>query len=299
MRHRLNFFGWVGALALVGLTVACGSSGFKEDPLLALSAEESLAEGKALMEEGKYRLAEDYLSHAFEVEPNSASGREALLLSADSLFLAGGEQNYIRAEAKYRDFQNRFPTSERGDYVLFQIANSLANRMNKPDRDQTTTRRALEAYQQLVSIYPDGPYAEEARQQIELVRQNLAESEVMVGRFYLRTGLVRAAIARLETVLEQHPDYAAMDRVLWMLGSAQRKAGQTLEAQATFDRLRAEYPESEFLKEIPRIKPEDLEAALAAAAEAERAEEEAAETEAAADGEDSQAAEGDGGRDGG
>ena len=44
----------------------------------------------------------------------------------DALYLAGGEQNYIRAEAKYRDFQNRFPTSQRGDYVLFQIANSLA-----------------------------------------------------------------------------------------------------------------------------------------------------------------------------
>src|SRR5688572_8933566 len=85
----------------------------REDPLLQLSAAESLTEGQRLMGIEKYAQARKYLTHAFEVEPNSASGREALLMVADSLYKQGGAQNLVQAEAKYRDFLNRFPTSDR------------------------------------------------------------------------------------------------------------------------------------------------------------------------------------------
>ena len=59
--------------------------------------------------QAKYNKAGALLTHAFEVEPNSRSGREALLLAADAYFLHGGSDDYIKCEAKYRDFLNRFP----------------------------------------------------------------------------------------------------------------------------------------------------------------------------------------------
>ena len=245
----------LAALVLAAL-VGCGSGGYREDPLLALSSEEALVQGKALMEEGKYREAEEYLNHAFQVEPNSPGGREALLLAADALFLAGGEQNYIRAEGKYRDFQNRFPTAARGDYVLFQVARSLHERMLKPDRDQEAARKALSAYQEVVTLFPTSEYAEEARLGILEVRANLAESEFLVGRFYSRLGLPKAAIARFETLLDQYPEYPQADRALLLLGKAQVKMEKNDEALATFDRLRAEFPDSGYLEDIPRVEKE-------------------------------------------
>ena len=117
----------------------------------------------------KYDKARPYFTHAFEVEPNSTIGREALLLAADTYYLQGGTANYIQAEAKYRDFLNRFPTSEQSAYVQFQIANSLAKRMEKPDRDQNVTRKAMEAYQELIRALSDervrgaGPGADAGR----------------------------------------------------------------------------------------------------------------------------------------
>ena len=77
--HRLL----VSAVLLLALTLSvagCKSSGgskVENDPILQLSADESLERGRELMEAGKYRQATDYLSHAFEVAPNSASGRSA------------------------------------------------------------------------------------------------------------------------------------------------------------------------------------------------------------------------------
>ena len=273
----------VVALATAALAAACGSGGVKDDPLLALSAQESLEEGKRLLEEGKYRRAEEYLNHAFEVEPNSPSGREALLLAADALFEAGGDQTLLRAEAKYRDFQNRFPTSDRGDYVLYQIARSLQRRMHSPDRDQEPTRKALDAYREVIALFPTSEYAELARAEIGGLLDHLAESEFLVGRFYHRLGLQPAAVARFEGLLETYPDYSGTDRTLLLLGRAHLKLKQPRKAAESFERLRQGFPDSPYLEEIPsfEVPPPEAEAAT----EEEPAEEPA--TEPSADGEGS------------
>lgn len=243
--------------ALLVLTVsACRSGGAapEDDPILRLSAEESLAQGKELLAKEKHGRARPYFTHAFEVEPNSAIGREALLLAADTYYLEGGSTNYVQSEAKYRDFLNRFPTSEQAPYVQFQIANSLAKRMEKPDRDQAVTRKALEAYQELIRLYPTSEYAGQAREQIKVVQNNLAEHEFQVGRFYLRYGAAGSAALRFEYLLQTYPDFAELDKVLYHLGLAYERTNRAEDARKTFDRLRAEFPESPFIRDIPELK---------------------------------------------
>ncbi|MFL6198541.1 MAG: outer membrane protein assembly factor BamD [Thermoanaerobaculia bacterium] len=239
------------AVLLLVALAGCRSGG-AQDPLLQLSAEESLAQGKELLAKQKYARARPYFTHAFEVEPNSAIGREGLLLAADTYYQEGGTTNFVQAEAKYRDFLNRFPTSEQAPYVQFQIANSLAKRMEKPDRDQTVTRKALEAYRELARLYPTSEYAAQAQEQITLVENNLAEHEFAIGRFYLRYGIGAGAVQRFETLLSDYPRYPDRDKVIYHLGLAYQLMGKTEDADKTFDRLRAEFPQSPFLAEIPQ-----------------------------------------------
>lgn len=250
MKRTLLFLPILLAALLIALA-GC-RSGRAEDPLLQLSAEESLAQGKALLANGKYGKARPYFTHAFEVEPNSGIGREGLLLAADTYYQEGGTTNYVQAEAKYRDFLNRFPTSEQAAYVQFQIANSLAKRMEKPDRDQTVTRKALAAYEELARLYPTSEYAAQAQEQINLVRNNLAEHEFAIGRFYQRYGIAIAAVQRFEFLLESFPQYPNKDKVIYHLGLAYEQMGRTDDAAKAFDRLRAEHPQSPFLAEIPQ-----------------------------------------------
>jgi outer membrane protein assembly factor BamD len=240
-------------LVSFALLLAVGGcrSGPKQDPILKLSAVESLSQGKTLMADKKYGRARPYLLHAFEVEPNSVTGREALLLVADTFYFEGGSTNYIQAEAKYRDFLNRFPTSDRAPYVQLQIGNSLAERMERPDRDQTTTRKALAAFEDLLRLYPTSEYAAQARDKINQVRDNLAEHEFLVGQFYFRFGLPKAAAARLEYLLATYPEYSHKDKVLYYLGRSYLKGAQPTEAAQAFKRLRAEFPDSPYTHEAP------------------------------------------------
>ncbi len=279
-------------LALLAPLAACKSVP-EADPILRLSAEESLEQGKALMADEKYFKARDYLIHAYEVEPNSAAGREALLLSADSFYLDGGRSNFIQAEARYRDFLNRFPTSERAAYAQFQIANSLSQRMGRPDRDLSATEEALSAYRDLIRFYPTSEYAAQARDKIRLVEENLAQHELMVGEFYLRYGLPPAAAARFEHLVEAYPSYSEKDKVLYNLGLAYIKLRQTEKAREAFDKLELQFPESPYVAERPEV-PEPAPEAAESEAMAEGGQPDG-DSEEPRDGSDSTVADGGGG----
>lgn len=235
------------ATLALGTVVGCGKT---QDPILLLSSEEALDLGKKFLEDGKYFKATKHLTHAFEVEPNSRTGREALLLAADALFLQGGTDNYIKCEAKYRDFLNRFPTSDRSDYAQYKVAACLAARGERPDRDQKITRDALAAYQELLRLYPASEHLSEAREQIRELTDRLAAHEVTVAEFYNRYGrygICDAAISRLEGVQTDYPDYRAMDVVLYNLGIAYSRCLKGIEATKAFEELRRRYPESPYI----------------------------------------------------
>lgn len=239
------------------LLLSGGCSGNREDPILRLSAAEALDLGKEYMAQEKFFRAQQYLTHAFEVEPNSRSGREALLLAADSLYLHGGSENFIRCEAKYRDFLNRFPTSDRADYAQFRVAECLARRVEKPDRDQNVTKKAQEAFEELLRLYPTSPYVNEARQRMRDVSDLLAAHDLAVGHFHLRYGrgsLCHGAVARLETVRDEYPDFSFMDTALFYLGLAYTECRRTEDAEATFDELRRRFPDSKHVRVLDKDK---------------------------------------------
>jgi len=246
------------AVALALALAACG--GTREDPILQLSSQEALEQGRQLMAEGKWNGARGYFIHAFEVEPNSATGREGLLLAADAYFMAGGSENLIKAEARYRDFVNRFPTSEHAAYAQFQIGLTLSRRIVKPDRDQSISKQAVGALEDVERFYPTSTYAAQAKQEIAQVRGHLAEHDYLVGRFYQRYGLPHSAIGRYDYVLENYPEYSHQDKVLYHLCEAylaRRTAGDRDLAMETCRRLESEFPESEYVDKIPKRWPEE------------------------------------------
>lgn len=248
----LNRILFSSALILISYTTFGCGRGVREDPILRLSAEEALEDGKALLAQKKYARAEQLLTHAFEVEPNSRSGREALLLAADALYLDGGTESYIKCEAKYRDFLNRFPTSERADYSQFQVANCLSSRVEKPDRDQKVTYQSLQAYEELMRLYPTSPYAAEARQKIVEVTDRLAAHEMAIAHFYLRFRICQATIQRLEYLQKEYPDYSEMDRALFTVGLAYEACTRPEDAQAAFEKLSQRHPDSPYLYRIEK-----------------------------------------------
>ncbi len=132
------------------------------------------------------------------------------------------------------------------------VCPGVAERIERPDRDQGTTRKALASYQDLLRLFPTSEYAAQAREKISTVRLNLAEHEFVVGRFYLRFGAPKAAVGRFEAILKDYPEYLDKDKVIYHLGLALTANEEPDAAQKAFERLRTEYPKSRYVEEVPK-----------------------------------------------
>jgi outer membrane protein assembly factor BamD len=246
------------AVAATGLALllfsGCASRTKKPDKitqeLLSQPKEALFEKGKALIAKKKYEEGRKYLNHVFETYPNETVGREALLLVADSYFKQKSTTAYTEARYRYRDYLNRYPGTAGRDYARYQFALCYDKEHEKPDRDQTATREAIDQYRALIREFPDSGYAGAARERIRQLADLLAEHDFGVGYFYFRKGSTAAALSRFTALEQRFPDYASRDKLFYYEGLALERLGRKDEAQRYFDRVVEEFPKSEWVRKI-------------------------------------------------
>lgn len=226
---------WLVAL----LVVAAGcSSVTKEDELLRelanLDKQTIYDRAEALWEDEEYDEARRYYSFVYDTFPNDPLGHKAALRVADSYARKNDVGSLTEARLRYRDFANRYPNDPDRDYALLMLGQTYAANRKRPDRDLSTLAESLDAYRQLVSLYPDSAHADDARAAIVELRQILAEHEWQVARFYSRNKRWRGVKWRLEYLKETYPDYEKMDQVDELLAEAASIVDATDEAIAKY-----------------------------------------------------------------
>jgi outer membrane protein assembly factor BamD len=239
---------WLGVAVALGLVLGsgCKSSTTAKKPdkitqeLLTQPKEALFEKGKALIAKKKYDEGRKYLNYVFETYPNENVGREALLMVADSY--------YTEARYRYRDYLNRYPGATNRDYARYQFALCYDKEHEKPDRDQTATREAIEQYRALIREFPDSGYAGAARERIRRLTDLLAEHDFAVGYFYLRKGSTAAALSRFIEVEQRFPDYGARDKLYYWQGVALLRLGRGGEAKGYFEKVVQQFPDGEYAR---------------------------------------------------
>ena len=89
-------------------------------------------------------------------------------------------------------------------YAYYLKAICYYDQISDVNREQGETRRALEAFNQLVARFPDSKYAADARQKMVLARDNLAGKEMEVGRYYLNQKNYLSALNRFSAVVNNY-----------------------------------------------------------------------------------------------
>ena len=238
----------------LSLSAACASSGTARKPdkmtqeLLSTPKEALFEKGKTLIAKKRWEQGRKYLSYVFETYPNDPVGRDALLLVADSYVKQGGAAAYTEARYRYRDYLNRYPDAPRRDYARYQFAYCSDKEHESPDRDQASTREAIQQYQALIREYPDSGFAGAARERIRQLVDLLAEHEFGVGFFYMRKGSLASAMGRFSGIEERFPDYSGRDKLFYYEGRTLARLGRADEAARFYSRLLEEYPKSDFAK---------------------------------------------------
>jgi outer membrane protein assembly factor BamD len=217
------------------------------DPeLINLSKEQLFEKAEEQYGREKWQRARTYFSHLYETYPNDPLGRRALLRIADTYYEQGDPVNLVEAQYKYRDFINRYPTSEQADYAMLRIAMTSYKQMERPDRDQQKTREALEKFDDMLRTYPNSALKAEATARRQEVLDRLAKHEHMVARFYTKRGSWNAAVQRLNFLIDTYPNYADRAGAFYDLGTALARLGRDGEARLYFERVVTEFPESDY-----------------------------------------------------
>ncbi len=233
-------------IALLLLATACAPAAVKQPD----TADTYLQKGEEAFEKGRYEEAitnwEKIRDSYYSPEMNTL----AEMKIADAYFQG---EKYIEASAAYEDFLRQHPSHTRTPEILYRLGMSYYHQLLSPDRDQTSTHKALSAFNDLVTRFPDHPQKAEAEQNIRLCRDRLAESEMMVGSFYLRTKKYQAAITRLQDALKKHPNYSKRDQAYFNLGQAYLAINEKRRAAEAFNVLYHSFPDSEYIARAQKL----------------------------------------------
>jgi len=217
------------------------------DPeLLTLSKEQVFARGEDFYSRHKWQRARTYYTYLYENHPNDVLGRRSLLRIADTYYEQGNQVNLVEAQYKYRDFINRYPTSDQADYAMLRIAMCSFRQMEKPDRDQTKTKEALEKFIDVLRTHAKSPLRAEAEARRQEVLDRLGKHEHLVARYYMKRGSYFSAVQRLNYLVDTYPNYSDRDAVFFDLGTSLNALGRKGEARLYFERVVSEFPQSEY-----------------------------------------------------
>lgn len=224
------------AIALTG----CGILGKEIDQTEGWSAAKLYAEASSELDSSNYARAIEYYE---KLEARYPFGRYAMQSQLDIAYAHYRADEPEAAIAAADRFIKLYPQNPYVDYAYYLkgIVNynrsvGFLDRYVPTDPSQRDPGAALDAFVDfsvLVERFPDSRYAEDARQRMVYLRNNLAKHEVNVARYYMRRGAYLAAANRANYVIERFQRTSSVEAALQVLVDAYTALGkQDLAADA-------------------------------------------------------------------
>ena len=228
------------------IVTACSGNDRNELAYVETPVERLYNEGFRALERNRYDEAAAFFDEVERQHPFSEWARRAMLMAAYANYEA---QLYSEAISDAERFIALHPGSSSAPYAYYLIAISNYEQIYDVGRDQSTTRNAMEALQQVVRRYPETPYAQDARLKIDMTRDHLAGKEMSVGRWYLRNGYYLASINRFRTVIEEYQTTSHTPEALHRMVEAYVALGVDEEARQIASVLGYNFPGSEWYED--------------------------------------------------
>lgn len=114
-------------------------------------------------------------------------------------------------------------------------------------RDPGKARESFADFAQLVTLFPDSPYATDARARMIYLRNTLSAYEIHVAEFYIKRQAYLSALNRARYVVENYQSTPAVPRALEITVEMYLRLGLNDLADASLAVLRQNHPDSPML----------------------------------------------------
>lgn len=209
------------------------------------SAEMLYNEGYDYLEKTSYLKAAEKFDKVEMEHPYSKWATKSKLMSAYAYFK---DEKYDDAIASLDRFIRLHPGNKDIAYAYYLKGICYYDQISPSKKEQSFTQEAYETFNQIITMYPDTPYAADAKSKMALIEDHLAGHEMSVGRYYLKNKEYISALNRFATVTDNHQTTSQIEEALYREIEVYTILGLTNEAKKKEEILRNNYPESKWAK---------------------------------------------------
>lgn len=222
---------------LILIASVCGCSSLwpfgkdDEDTDPEIATDESAAK---LYSEGHRALAARNTSDAIEKfqvlqsrYPFGRYAQQGLLELTYAYYVQNNYANALNTINRFIQLNPQHPSIDYAYYmkglITFKSGESLIHIIIKRDpsnNDPTTLHEAFEIFSYLIEKYPDSEYAEDAKLRMLYLRNELAEYELKVAKFYMQRGAYVASVNRTKYIMENYQGAEVMPEAVYILEQA-------------------------------------------------------------------------------
>ena len=221
-------------LALPGCKTVGGWFGkHTEEKTETLPVEQLYAEAKKNLSEGDFSDANRYYTRLIARFPFGPYAEQAQLEQAYALYKVGKPEDATSAIDRFIRTYPRHPHIDYAYYlkavINFDRNVSLFTRLARTDvsaRDLNGPSQSYNDFAEVISRYPNSAYAQDSRQRMVYLRNQLARHERNVGLYYYRRGAYVAAANRGRYLLENYPQSEFQGDAIALMAASYTALGQ-------------------------------------------------------------------------
>lgn len=247
-------------LSMLLLLGGCSYFGDKEDATASWSAERLYSEAKGQLDAGNYTTAVEYYEKLESRFPFGVYGQQALLDLAYAYYKTDEADLAISSAER---FIKLYPQNDHVDYAYYLKGLANFNRgkgfierflpVDSSQRDPSSALVAFNDFSELLRLFPDSLYAEDAEKRMIYLRNLLADHEMEVARYYMRRGAFLAAANRARYVVEKYPRTPSIPDALALMAKAYKVMEMEKLSADALRVLERNYPDHPGLFEVREI----------------------------------------------
>jgi len=202
-------------LLIAFLTISCSSNNNSE--IVEKNDIEMYKNALSLSLSGKHDKAAIEFDTLNLNYPYSTLSAKAEIMTAYSLY----QNNEIKKTIiKLQSFLEMNPSGKLSEYAQYLLAMCYYIQISNQERDPNLSIKSRNYFKILISKYPDGRYAKDAKLKIKYINNTLASNELSIGVFYLRKNSPLAAIKRFKFIIKNYKNSNIIPETLYRLCEA-------------------------------------------------------------------------------
>ncbi len=228
-----------------GILAGCGGESLEIRPTIPISEMYDAAYQE--FDKGNYDTAATKFADIETVHPASPWVPNALIMSAYSQYM---DDDFAGAIITTDNFLRFHPGHKDVAYILYLRGMCYYRQVSDVRREPGMSVYALQQFQQLVSRFPRSPYAENAKNKINILKNYIAGKVMYSAREDMRKENWASAITKLQSIITDAQETVMPAEAMYRLTQAYTAIGLPQQADGYAKMLTLNFPDSKWAKKL-------------------------------------------------